>query len=491
MREKSPTSILPLTLLVSAFLLASMMSFGLAQTPTSFTISGYIQDSNGLGISGAYIIFNAPSTVPSVISDPSGYYVVSAPAGTYHVNVWPPFDSNFIHHDEQGFVVGSDIVKNITLAVGYKVSGYLSDSSGTPIIGAAVLLRDATKTYGSGWFSNTTGYYFLNVPAGTYTIDAHPRTAYGYNYPGQTTEFPTYYEHNFVVSSNIIKNITVTTPPPKTNLTKISGYVTDANGKGLAGAEIIFGVPDIVPSVYTDNSGHYTIYAPVGTFHINVWPPFDSNCLSFDQPGFTVGTSDISKNITLNSGYKLSGYLTDSSGSPIRGALVSLDQFHCGWYSKSTGKYFVTAPVGTYKVIIQPKKGPTFLTLTIENFDLTGDTVRNFTLQTSTTTPTPSSTPTPTPTTTSTPTLTLISEPTKAIILQVKNLPTEPKETTLPIGEEQTSSLEPTDADGLEKKASTQTNGPFSPIFIAVAILIAIALSAAFIGPLYLIRHKS
>ena len=55
---------------------------------------------------------------------------------------------------------------------------------------------------------------------------------------------------------------------------KISGYILDSNGNGLAGAKIIFGVPDIVPSVIASSSGYYEMYAPTGTYHINVWPPF-------------------------------------------------------------------------------------------------------------------------------------------------------------------------------------------------------------------------
>jgi outer membrane protein assembly factor BamB len=173
------------------------------QPATSYTISGYILDENGNEIEGAHIIFNVPETVPSVISGASGYYSISAPAGTYHVNVWPPFDSNYINYDEPRFVVGSDMTKNITLQSGYKVSGYISDSSGNPVVGAVVLLDN----YGSGWFSNSVGYYFLSVPAGTYTITAHPRT--GDYYSGPTTDFPTYYEYNFTVNSDTVKNITV------------------------------------------------------------------------------------------------------------------------------------------------------------------------------------------------------------------------------------------------------------------------------------------
>ena len=202
---KSLLAIFLITTVIGGFSLATSMNSGLAQS--SFKISGYILDSNGHGIGGANIIFNVPSIVPSVYSDSSGQYEIYAPAGTYHVNVWTPFDSNYIRYDEPGFVVGSDKTKNMTLYSGYKVSGYISDSSGAPVVGAAVLLKNSSHWFGSGWFSNSVGYYFLSAPAGTYTIEARPRT--GYNYSGPTTNFPTYYEYSFTVNSNTVKNITV------------------------------------------------------------------------------------------------------------------------------------------------------------------------------------------------------------------------------------------------------------------------------------------
>jgi hypothetical protein len=203
-----------IAIVVSGFSIAGITHLSLAQNSTPFEISGYILDSNGHGIAGAYITFNDVST-PSVSTDYSGYYMVPASADTYHVNVWPPFDSNYINYDEPGFIVGSDITKNITLTSGYKVSGYITDSSGAPVIGAAVLFRDSANVFGSGWFSNSEGYYFLSVPAGTYTINAHPRA--GNYYSGPTTDFPPYYEYNFTVNYDTVKNITVGGSTPTSN----------------------------------------------------------------------------------------------------------------------------------------------------------------------------------------------------------------------------------------------------------------------------------
>jgi outer membrane protein assembly factor BamB len=185
---------------VIGFSLAGLTRFGLAQDSAAFKISGYILDANGQGIAGANIIFNVPDIVPSVISDSSGYYEIFAPAGTYHVNVWPPFDSNFMSYGESGFVVESDKTKNITLNSGYKVSGYITDSSGTPIVRAVVALDN----FFCGWYSTYSGYYFVTAPAGTYTLTARPAKG-----PRDVTDFSPYYEYNVVVDGNIAKNISI------------------------------------------------------------------------------------------------------------------------------------------------------------------------------------------------------------------------------------------------------------------------------------------
>ncbi len=191
-----------LIVIIGGLVSVSPVRFSLAQDSTSFKISGYILDSNGYGIKGARIIFNMPSVVPSVDSDSSGYYEIFAPAGTYHINVWPPFDSNYIYYDEPVFSVESDITKNITLASGCKVSGYITYSSGSPVSGAVVSLDG----FFSGWFSDSWGYYFVSVTTGSYNLSVKPRLGYDHFY--------SYFEPNFVVNGETTKNFIVNSTSP-------------------------------------------------------------------------------------------------------------------------------------------------------------------------------------------------------------------------------------------------------------------------------------
>jgi hypothetical protein len=184
--------------------------------------------------------------------------------------------------------------------------------------------------------------------------------------------------------------------PASAQSNRISGYILDSNGHGLAGAQIIFNSLDATVG-NSDNSGYYEVYAPPAAYHINVWPPFDSNYISYDQPYFVVDGA-MTKNITLTSGYKVSGYISDYSGTPISGARFALDNFLVGWYSNSKGYYFTTAPAGTYTLTAQPRTGPTFTSYSESNVVLNGNIVKNISVATPTSTPTPSPTPAPTPT---------------------------------------------------------------------------------------------
>ena len=202
----SAKSVIPVFLAALLLSVCPLAGITQAQNSASYKISGYILNSSGSGIEGAEIIFGVPTIVPSVHSASSGYYEIFAPAGTYHIDVWPPFNSNFIYYDQPVFVVESDTTKNITLTSGFEVSGYISDSSGAPVRNAIVSLN----SYFTGYPSNSEGFYFVTAPAGTYTFSVQPRVGY--------PSFPSHFENNFVVNDNMAKNVTLSfllpTPSP-------------------------------------------------------------------------------------------------------------------------------------------------------------------------------------------------------------------------------------------------------------------------------------
>jgi protocatechuate 3,4-dioxygenase beta subunit len=371
-------------LLLTGLSLIYIIDSSSAQDSSSCKISGFILDYNGHGVANAMIIFNVPDIVPAVYSEPSGYYEIFAPIGNYHINVWPPFDSNLLAFDQASFIAeSSDIKKNITLNLGYKLSGYLTDNTGNPIRGALASLDQ----FHCGWYSNSAGYYFVTAPAGNYSLSIEPKTG---------PIFHIYNEKNFLLNRNTIKNLILTISEnssiqnsQSSDSFRISGYVLDPQGHGIEDAHIIFNVPEIVSSVKSDSLGYYEVYAPAGTYHINVWPPFDSNFINFDQAKFTV-ESDTSKNITLTSGYKVSGYISDSSGNPVANAAVLLNEFGSGWFSNNFGYYFVNVPAGLYNLTVKPRFGFDHFSNYFEsNFTVYTTITKNITVTDNSTTPSP------------------------------------------------------------------------------------------------------
>ena len=110
-------------------------------------------------------------------------------------------------------------------------------------------------------------------------------------------------------------------------------------------------------------------------------------------------SSDRTKNITLNVGYKVSGSITSTTNAPVKDGIVLLSNYLSGWFSKDTGYYFVCAPAGTYKFWASPRNGYNHFSVYSEsNFVLDRDIVKNITVVlTNTVTPSPTPIPTPTP----------------------------------------------------------------------------------------------
>jgi hypothetical protein len=345
----------------------------------NYTITGYVLDSSGKGLAGASVILGEPTVAPGIFTDSTGHYSISAPAGTYWLTVWPPFDSNFLSYSDGSFFVGSNLNKNITLNSAYKISGNIWDLFWAPVSGASIsLVSVATgNSYTSGWYSNSQGYYFVCAPAGLYTLNVWPKLG---------SNLQSYHESNVLVSGNMQKNVFLAFS------TRISGYITNFSGKGILGATVTLN-SQLSGNAVTDDSGYYTIYAPPGNYSFSVYPPYDSNYVSYNVPTFSVDGINMVENVALTSGYKVSGYITDTLGQPVSRATVTIGGFSSGNYSNYRGYYYVAVPPGTYTLTAKLQGSPSYSTYSEDNFTITSSTTKNITLNLPL--PTPSPTPSP------------------------------------------------------------------------------------------------
>jgi hypothetical protein len=307
-----------ITLILSVFTFTFVSFTDLASATTTYQISGYVVDPNGATVAGATLSFSNAS-VPGPTANSAGYFSVNVPAGTYHLYVWPPFNSSFINYDEANFAVNAAMSKNITLNYGCKIWGYITNSTGTPMIGASVLFSVGNSIYGSGYFTRSDGFYFAALQSGTYKLNAHPQTAYDPNYSGLCTYFPTYIENNVAVYGDVVKNLTV-------GIAQVTPTPTSQPAPTLQPTQN----PTVAPTTQ-----------PIPTQPAPTQPPLPASHLSIspDSTAYQVGST-----ILLN------GKLTDANGNTLSDETVILSYAAGGsnnWVQVGSGK---TNATGFYTV---------------------------------------------------------------------------------------------------------------------------------------------
>ncbi len=253
----------------------------------------------------------------------------------------------------------------------YIISGYVHGSSGNLVSGAYTYLVNSTgSSFNSGRWADSSGFYYMSAPAGTYRLVVKGPVGSGTSYS----------EANIELNSDITKNVTLVQG------FKISGYILDSSGNHIAGASTnIYNSSWSVPAVTTDSSGYYEVYAPAGTYTFIIWPPQNSNKINYEDKAFTV-SSDMTKDITLVSGFKVSGYIRFPSGEAVTGVSTSLTHangtaYSSGHWSDSLGHYNLAAPAGTYRLRVWGLSGTT-TSYAESNIELNSDITKNVVITT-------------------------------------------------------------------------------------------------------------
>lgn len=243
------------------------------------------------------------------------------------------------------------VAMNLGTALGdsimYVISGYVFDPAGNAASGAFVFNSNSSGySVGPGCYSNASGYYSMTVPAGTYHLGAKGP-------PGSGTS---YSELNVIVNSDLVKNMTLVSG------FIVSGYILDSSGKGVSGVQTnVYNSSWGVPPYHTGSSGFYMLSIPAGTYIFNVWPPKTTNLTNYYEPDFVVN-SHLTKNITMISGFKVSGYVRYPSGETVANLATWLTNssgsiFASGWRSDSSGYYWTYVLPGTYTLVANAISG--------------------------------------------------------------------------------------------------------------------------------------
>ncbi len=131
------------------------------QNPAAqYTLSGFIFNSEGVSVPGAWIFANDGSISIGDAADENGYYTISLDSGTYHIYIeamghnYTPFETTM--------VITGNTTQNFYLSgLNSYIRGYVRDENLNPIPNVGV----GTER-GGGTRTNSNGEYLLMVPSG-------------------------------------------------------------------------------------------------------------------------------------------------------------------------------------------------------------------------------------------------------------------------------------------------------------------------------------
>lgn len=282
------------------------------------SVTGTITDTNGNPIAGASVSVipssSGAASTAEVKTDASGNYTLpKVQAGTYAVRASAP---GYLGGTSPTFVVqqGANVAPTLMLTQAATVAGTITDANGKPIAGASVYLVPPTGTTATvaGVKTDASGNYVLNnVPAGSYTV-----RAYATGYLSATSA-----AFSVVPGSNAAPTLALT------QAATLTGTVTDANGKAIAGASVYVvppsGATATTTEVKTDASGGYTFSGlAAGSYTVRAYA---TGYFSATSPAFNiVPGNNTAPTLKLAQATVVGGSVTDAAGNALAGASVSI-----------------------------------------------------------------------------------------------------------------------------------------------------------------------
>jgi hypothetical protein len=311
------------------------VNFTLAAVAATGALNGTVVDiSNNVPISGATVSFSGGTTT----TDGNGFYQFTNVApGTYSVTA---SHSGFFSSTQSATVSsGATTTLNFQLATGGKLAGTVTNSSGSAISGATVMISGGSVPTSVTLTTSSTGAYATNfIPVGTYTITV---SATGFTTQSKTATVNT--------GQTTTVNFTLSAGGGTGTL---SGTVVNiSNNAAISGATVSFSGG----STTTNSSGFYQFTnVAAGTYNVTA---SHTGYFSSTQTATVSGGATTTLNFKLATGGKLAGTVKNSSGAAISGATVKISGGSIATSvtltTSSTGAYTTNfIPVGTYTITV-------------------------------------------------------------------------------------------------------------------------------------------
>jgi len=350
-------------------------------------LAGFVRDIDGVGIAAIDLQVvdrdsGDPVLTPGDDTNATGFYDVVIPDGEFDLE-WRAVAAGslpWLPVTRREDIV-SDTTIDITMVIGFFVSGTVRDSNGLPVLNVNMdFIDEATgiKLDTPGDNTNASGLYEVQIPAGVYTVRAKPRV-------------------EDRLAAGELFNVTVLSNTTGIDMTlapgvAVSGRVTRSGGIGVGvvdidAADAITGDDYFLAFDSTDADGFYLVVIPPGLVELTFEPSVATMLAPVRTAPMDI-LQDTVYNVTLPDGVSLSGTVRDHQQVAVAGADIdALDAATglsvplVGDSTDEAGSFVVIVVPGTYHIEIEP---PKVLGLVAErrlNQILMSDTVISVTLQ--------------------------------------------------------------------------------------------------------------
>ncbi len=365
-------------LLLAAGSIALMLVLSSCMTP-KYSVSGYVTDANGNGISGVAVVFG--DGLSSVTTDSNGYWSQSGLSGSVSVSVSM---SGYSFYPSSQIVSGAQ--NGVDFTAYYSISGYVDGSEGNPIPGVTISFGDglpSVTTDSNGRWSQTdlSGQTSVTPSLSGYSFSPPETTVEG---PGDDLNFTGTALHPYTPSG----------PFPSDGQTGVStNTALTWTGGGPGGDTAVYSVylgtsstPQLAQTGLTSASYNPGTLAYDTAYRWRIVSKDTVTGMTATGPVWTFTTR-------LRPTYSVSGYVTDSSGSGMSGVSLSFSGGLSSVTTDSNGHWTQSGLTGN--VVVTPSLNdytfsPTERTVTGADggVDFTG--ARNITPPTAPSNPSPS-----------------------------------------------------------------------------------------------------
>ncbi len=285
-------------------------------------ISGTITDGTA-PIAGVHVYFVDTATnqfMNGTNTDQNGVYSCELPPGTYQVNACPqcpnpplPYVNQSV--DNVSVAALENVQQDFILSSGAIIQGTVLDSEGTPVSGVPIMFNSGNANI---WIPDATtddsGFYQQRVPAGTYTVEAHP----------SWTGLP--YLDAFSAPVTVDDNDVQSVDFQLVNGVNIQGVVS-YDGAGVADVRVSFynsTTDQWFSEIQTEQDGSY-LSPPLtaGDYTLYFYPPCSTG-LQAEQRTITVADQTTTLDLVLQPGGTVQGTITDPAGDPVANVHVDI-----------------------------------------------------------------------------------------------------------------------------------------------------------------------